>query len=169
MKRLLVPLASLLIPLAFLFAQESAELKEFKPKDGMFKVLLPGKPKELETMLIGKKVKNYGVVVGFDGSYAINVTPSPFAAKATPEEIAKHLEETVKSLNFTIADSKKITQGKILGHEVKGDSKDKKDLSVKYRAFVVKDHLVQILVRGQAKFVTGVQAKKVFDSFTLEP
>jgi hypothetical protein len=157
-----------LVPLPVALAQ-GVELKEYQSPDGLFTVLLPGKPAVRESVLMGKKMHSYGAVVGLEGSFAINVAPSTFLAGTSAEDVARHLESTVKELKCDIAESKKIMIGKHAGQEVRGTFKDKKDMALKVRALVVGDKLVQIMVRGQKSFVDGVQAKRVFDSFTLKP
>ncbi len=152
---------------SLVWGQPAPKLEKLAGPDGIFEIELPGKPKLLETMLFGKRMLTWGAVVGPEGSFMVNVAPSPFKP-GEAADLKNYLEANFKNLKVDVVESKSLSLGKTSGHEIRGTSKDPREPSVKIRAVVVKDKLVQVMARGQATFVEGVQARRVFESLRIK-
>jgi hypothetical protein len=151
---------------------DEAVWKEFAPKDGKFKVTMPGvpKPKQLETESdFGKGVLHMNAVEFGKGMYAANYSDFPAAIKKVPSKqiFDSSRDGAIANMGGKLSNEKDIKLGDYPGREIKIDVADGKQL-FRVRVYLVDQRLYQVVVFGTPEMATSKDADKFLDSFKLK-
>lgn len=140
---------------------------EFQPKDGGFKVLMPGQPQVRSQNEPGRAVTMY-CVENANGAYSVGVVEVKLPPN-TPQEMILEMgcRGAVRSVQGKVTKSKTISlEGKYPGREVSADMG--KDGGVfRARFYLVGPRIYQVLVMGYSDWVSSADADKFLDSFAL--
>jgi hypothetical protein len=144
------------------------EMKEFSSKEGRFKVLLSGTPKEISQTVRDMTVRMY-VVAQKDGVYLVSYNDMPaIALRGGPDAILDGARDgAVGNLKAKLTTSSKITLArKHPGREFSADLPDKKG-SIRSRVYLVGDRMYQTQVIGTSSLVDSADTSKFLDSFKV--
>jgi hypothetical protein len=171
MRRLLTALG-LLMSLLPLRAEDRAGpgWKEFAPKDGRFRVLMPGTPKREKQdtesdfgkgVLVMHTVERGGLI------YGANYCDFPAAIKKAPADkvLDSSRDGCVDNLNGKLLLDKKVKLGEHPGREVRVGVEGGRVFRA--RVYLVGRRLYQVVVFGPGEKVTSKEADKFLDSFKL--
>jgi hypothetical protein len=171
MRSLLVLTLLALGPVLGYAEEKKAEWKEFSSKEGQFKVLMPGKPKQedLETAGdFGKGVLHMNSVHVGKTFYGANYGDFPAAIKKAPlkKVLDSSRDGAVANLEGKLAREKDIKLGKYPGREVQIEVGEGKQL-FRARVYLVEQRLYQVVVCGTKEVATSKEAERFLDSFKL--
>ncbi len=152
-------------------ADDQPEWKEFASKEGRFKVLMPGTPKQdkAETESdFGKGVLHMNTVQAGKTMYGANYCDFPAEIKKTPlkQVFDSSRDGAVANLEGKLASEKDIKLGEYPGREILIDLAGGKRL-FRVRVYLVDQRLYQVVVFGTKEAATAKEADKFLDSFTL--
>ncbi len=171
MRRAALAVAVVVAMTSLLHGADAPAFKEYSSKEGKFKALLPGTPKE-QTVDAGPVKMHMAIVdLGKDVSYTVIYSDLPGDAKtlAKPEVAEKVLDgatkgalDNTKGKNLT---EKKIKIGTYPGREIQFEIPDKG--FVRSRIYLVDARLYQVMVTGPKATITSKDADKFLGSFKL--
>jgi hypothetical protein len=152
-------------------ADDQPEWKEFAPKEGRFKVLMPGVPKvyDLDTESdFGKGVLHMHRAQVGKTMYAANYCDFPAEIKKTPlkQVYDDSRDGAVANLEGKLVSEKDIKLGDYPGREIRIDVPEGK-LLFRSRVYLVDQRLYQAVVLGTKEAATSKEADKFLDSFKL--
>jgi hypothetical protein len=152
-------------------ADDQADWKEFASKDGRFKVLMRGTPKQnnLDTESdFGKGVLHMNVVQAGRTMYAANYCDFPAEIKKAPlkQVYDSSRDGAVANLDGKLASEKDVKLGEHPGREIKIDVAGGKQL-FRARVYLIDQRLYQVVVFGTKDTATSKEADKFLDSFKL--
>ena len=153
-------------------ADDVPEWKEFTSKDGRFKVLMLGTPKQykLDTESdFGKGVLHMNTVMVGKTMYGANFCDFPAEIKKAPlkQVLDSSRDGTVANLEGKLASERDIKLGAYAGREIQIEVAGGKQL-FRVRVYLVDQRLHQVVVFGTKEAATGKDADKFLDSFKLE-
>lgn len=156
-------------------AADKVEFKEFQSKEGRFKVLIPGTPKELERSTAGIRTKMYVIEIKNNGAYMAAYADKPGTKDAKDDVIEKVLKASRDGVisNFNgklLKDSSIKLNDKYPGRDFEVELEfpdDKSKRLARLRIYLVDGRLYQVHVLGTKEFVTSDEATKFLDSFAL--
>jgi hypothetical protein len=152
-------------------ADDEPDWKEFACKEGRFKVLMPGAPKEkkLETESdFGKGVLHMNTVQAGKTMYGANYCDFPEEVKKTPlkKVYDSSRDGAVANLEGKLASEKDIKLGDYPGREIQIDVAGGKQV-FRARVYLVDQRLYQVVVFGTKEAATSKDADKFLESFKL--
>jgi hypothetical protein len=152
-------------------ADEPTEWKEFASKDGRFKVLMVGTPKEdkLDTESdFGKGVLNMNSIQVGKTMYAANHIDFPAEIKKAglKQVYDSSRDGAVANLAGKLASEKDIKLGENPGREIQIDVQGGRQL-FRARVYLIEQRLYQVVVFGTKEAATSKEADKFLDSFKL--
>jgi hypothetical protein len=145
--------------------------KEFVSKEGKFKVLMPGTPKESEAETesdFGKGVLHMNSLAASGMMFAANYSDFPTEVKKVPlkQIYDSSRDGAVANMEGKLAKEKDIKLGDHPGREVLIDVAGGKRL-FRARVYLVGQRLYQVVVFGTKEAATSKDADKFLDSFKL--
>lgn len=169
--RLSLVLLSLAVGAALACADDQPEWKEFASKDGRFKVLMPGTPKQnkVETESdFGKGVLYMNVTLAGKSMYGANYCDFPAEIKKAPikQVFDSSRDGAVANMEGKLASEKDIKLGEHPGREIQIDVAEGKRL-FRVRVYLVEQRLYQVVIFGSPEAATSKEADKFLDSFKL--
>ena len=150
---------------------DEPQWKEFAPKEGRFKVLMPGTPKqdmaEAESDF-GKGVLHMNTVQAVKTMYGANYCDFPSEIKKVPlkQVFDSSRDGAVANLKGKLASEMDIKLDKYLGREIQIDVQGGKQL-FRARVYLVDQRLYQVVVFGTKEAATSKAADKFLDSFQV--
>jgi hypothetical protein len=152
-------------------AGDQPEWKEFASKEGRFKIVMPGAPKqeELETESdFGKGVLHMNVAQADKTMYGANYCDFPAEIKNAPlkKVFDSSRDGAVANLEGKLVRESDIKLGDYPGREIHIGAEDGKQL-FRARVYLVDRRLYQVVVFGSKEAAISKQADKFFDSFKL--
>ena len=153
------------------YAGDEPEWKEFASKEGRFKVLMPGIPKQnqVETESdFGKGILHMNVVQAGKTMYGANYCDFPAAIKKVPlkQLFDSSRDGAVANLEGKLANEKDIKLGEHPGREIQIDVANGKQL-FRVRVYLVDQRLYQVVILGTKEQATSKTADRFLDSFKL--
>ena len=143
---------------------------EFTSKEGGFKVLMPGTPKEKKQDAQGVNMSMY-IVEESSGAYFASYADLPIPKNEPDAKIQQRLDDSVKGAVTNV--SAKVTSqsnikldGKYPGREIAADVPSKNG-AMKLRIYFVGTRLYQVMVLGTKSWLKSSDSSKFFDSFQL--
>jgi hypothetical protein len=151
--------------------EKKAEWKAFTSKEGKFKVLMPGTPKQEKLDAesdFGKGVLHMNVVQLGKTMYGANYSDFPAEIKKFPikQILDSSRDGAVDNLKGKLAKEKDIKLDKYPGREVQIEVGEGKQL-FRARVYLVDQRLYQVVVFGTKEEATSKEAEKFLDSFML--
>jgi hypothetical protein len=145
--------------------------KEFASKEGRFKLLMPGTPKQykLDTESdFGKGVLHINTVEAGETMYGTNYCDFPAEVKKAPlkQVYDSSRDGAVANLEGKLASEKDIKLGEYPGREIRIEVAGGKKL-FRARVYLVDQRLYQVVVFGTKETATSKEADKFLDSFKL--
>jgi hypothetical protein len=160
------------LPLLLGAAQE-AEWKAFKPREGNFSVLLPGKPKEQQQAVrtpSGTIDVNLYVAELKGGTFAVGYAEFP-EQTVKPGTTGRRLDNArdgaVANAGGKLTKERRINLDRYPGREVHIEIDGKGNVLTRF--YAVKNKLYQLVVLGSKDRVYSPDTEKFFDSFQLLP
>jgi hypothetical protein len=152
-------------------ADDSPGWKEFASKEGQFKVLMPGTPKQkkLDTESdFGKGVLYMNVVESGKTMYAANYCDFPPEIKkaALKQVYDSSRDGAVANMDGKLVSEKEVKLGENAGREIRIDVAEGKRL-FRVRVYLIDQRLYQVVVFGTPEATTSKEADKFLDSFKL--
>jgi hypothetical protein len=152
-------------------ADDQPEWKEFTSKEGRFKVLMPGTPKQQQHDTesdFGKGVLYMNSVQAGRTMYGANYCDFPAEIKKAPlkQVYDSSRDGAVANLEGKLAGEKDIKLDDYPGRELQIDVAGGK-LVFRARVYLVDQRLYQVVVFGTQEAVTSKAAEKFLDSFKL--
>jgi hypothetical protein len=145
------------------------EFKEFSSKDGRFKILMPGTPKEQTQKAVGVDVKLY-MVETRQGAYMASYADMPVPTNESDEQIQTRLDGardgSVRNVNAKLLSTSNITLGKCPGRSYDAELPGGKGV-VRGNIYMSGTRLYQVMVVGTKSFVDSADSKKFLDSFAI--
>ena len=153
------------------FADEPPQAKEYISKEGGFKVLMPGTPKETKLDAeseFGKGVLHMNSVEAGMAMYAANYCDFPAEIKkvALKQVYDSSRDGAVANLEGKLATEKDIKLGDYSGREIRIEVAGGIRL-FRARVFLVGQRLYQVVVFGTKESASSKDADKFLDSFRL--
>jgi hypothetical protein len=169
--RMSIVLLSVALGAALACADTQPEWKEFASKEGRFKVLMPGTPKQdkAETESdFGKGVLFMNVLQAGKAMYGANYSDFPVEIKKAPikQVFDSSRDGAVANMEGKLASEKDIKLGEYPGREIRIDVAGGKRL-FRVRVFLVEQRLYQVVIFGTPEAATSKEADKFLDSFKL--
>jgi hypothetical protein len=170
--RSLLVLISIAAGSACLHADDQAEWKEFTSKEGHFKVVMPGTPKQQQFDTesdFGKGVLHMNSVQAGKTIYGANYCDFPAEIRKAPikKVYDSSRDGAVANLEGKLVGEKEITLGKYPGREIQIEVAGGKQL-FRARVFLVEQRLFQVVVMGTKEAAISKEADKFLDSFKLD-
>ena len=155
-----------------LHADHQPKWKEFASKEGGFKVVMPGTPKQEEFDTesdFGKGVLHMNRAQADKTIYAANYCDFPTEIKMAPikKVYDSSRDGAVANLEGKLVSEKEIKLGKHPGREIQIEVAGGKQL-FRARVFLVEQRLFQVVVMGTKKAATSRDADRFLDSFKLD-
>jgi hypothetical protein len=152
-------------------AGDSPEWKEFASKDGRFKVLMPGTPKQEQAETesdFGKGILHMNALQEGKTMYGANYCDFPAEIKKVPLKklFDASRDGAVANLEGKRAGEKDIKLGEYPGREILIDVAGGKRL-FRARVYLVDQRLYQVVVFGTRQAATSKEADRFLDSFKL--
>jgi hypothetical protein len=146
--------------------------KEFVSKEGNFKILMPGTPKQekIETESdFGKGVLYMNSLAAAGTMYAANYCDFPADVKKVPlkQVLDSSRDGAIANMEGKLAKEKDIKLGDHPGREVLIDVSGSKRL-FRARVYLVDQRLYQVVVFGTKEAAMSREADKYLDSFKLD-
>jgi len=153
------------------YAGDEPEWKEFASKEGRFKVLMPGTPKQDQAETesdFGKGILHMNVVQAGKTMYGANYCDFPAEIKKAPlkQLFDSSRDGAVANLEGKLANEKDIKLGVHPGREIQIDVANGKQL-FRVRVYLVDQRLYQVVILGTKEHATSKAADKFLDSFKL--
>lgn len=169
--RMFVVMLLFVLNASLAFTLDPTEWKEFASKEGRFKVLMPGTPKQdkAETESdFGKSVLHMNLARAGKAMYGANY--SDFPAEIKKADLKQLYDSSrdgaVANLEGKLASEKDIKLGKHPGREIRIDVAKGKQL-FRARVYLVGQRLYQVIVLGTPETATSKEADQFLDSFKL--
>jgi hypothetical protein len=152
-------------------ADDQPAWKEFASKEGRFKVLMPGTPKQDQAETesdFGKGVLHMNTAQAGKTLYGANYCDFPAEIKKAPlkQVFDSSRDGAVANLEGELAGEKDIKLGEYPGREIQIDVAGGKRL-FRVRVYLVDQRLYQVVVFGTKEAATSKEADKFLDSFKL--
>jgi hypothetical protein len=153
------------------FAADAPEWKEFVSKEGRFKVLMPGAPKQdkAETESdFGKGLLHMNVAQAGMAIYGANYVDFPAEVKKAPlkQVYDSSRDGAVANMAGKLASEKDVKLGEYPGREIRIEVGEGKRL-FRARVFLIEQRLYQVVVFGAPEVAASKDADKFLDSFKL--
>jgi len=170
--RSLLVLLSIAVCSACRHADDKQEWKEFTSKEGGFKVVMLGRPKQQQFDTesdFGKGVLHMNRVQVGETIYGANYCDFPAEIKKTPikKVYDSSRDGAVANLEGKLVSEKEIKLGKHSGREIRIEVGGGKQL-FRARVFLIEQRLYQIVVMGTKEAATSKEADKFLESFKLD-
>jgi hypothetical protein len=152
-------------------ADDRPDWKEFTSKEGRFKVLMPGTPKQTKADAesdFGKGVLYMNVAEAGRTMYGANYGDYPAKIKEIPikQVFDSSRDGAVANLEGKLATEKDIKLGKHPGREIQIEVAGGKQI-FRARVYLVEQRLYQVVVFGTKATAASKEADKFLDSFKL--
>lgn len=151
--------------------EKKSDWKEFTSKEGLFRVLMPGTPKQHTAEAesdFGKGVLHMNTAQADRTLYGAHYLDYPAEIKKAP--IQKVLDASrdgaLANLEGKLVSEKDIKLDKYPGREVQIEVAEGKRL-FRARVYLVEQRMYQVVVFGTKAAATSKEADKFIDSFTL--
>jgi hypothetical protein len=160
------------VGLLILCGADKPDFEEFASKEGRFKVLMPGTPKESTEEVRGITLNSFTLKEA-DGFYGVVYADMPIAADAKVEDLQKLLDSMrdgmLSKTHATLVRESKITlKATYPGREIEVTRPVEK-LFARSRLYIVGTRFYQVTVIGTTDYVHSDNATKFLDSLSVTP